>query len=65
MIKKFYTFLHNHSIGVVRGLYAAPIIIVILDNFIKSDVFFKISILICCAISLTIQIGNDSKWYNT
>lgn len=65
MIKKFYKFLHNHSIGVVRSLYAAPIISAIVDKFVDNNIFFKTVILICCAISLTIQIGNDSKWYNT
>lgn len=59
MIKRFYRFLHNHIIGVVRVLYVMPLIGVLPRN----DTFFKIVVLICCAISLTIQLGNDGRWY--
>lgn len=62
-IKKFYKFMHNHSLGVIRFLYVTPIVVVVIDKYLKSNVFFKIAILLCCAMSLTIQIGNDQKWY--
>lgn len=63
MIKRFYKFLHEHSLGVIRFLYATPIVVVVIDKFLKNDAFFKIAILMCCAISLTIQIGHNQKWY--
>ena len=63
MVKKFYKFIHNHSIGTIRFLYATPIVVVVIDKFLNNNAFFKIAILLCCAISLTIQIGHDQKWY--
>ena len=59
LIKKFYRFLHEHTIGVIRALYATPIIALLTND----GAFFKFIILLCCAISLTIQFGHDKRWY--
>ena len=59
LIKKFYRFLHEHTIGVIRALYATPIIALFTNN----EPFFKFIILLCCAISVTIQVGHDKRWY--
>lgn len=63
MIKKFYKFLHNHPIGTIRFLYICPIVAVALDGFLTINPFVELTILFCAAISITIQIGNDQKWF--
>lgn len=61
MIRKFYKFLCRHSIGVIRGLYLMPIIAVVL-RICSGDLIYKVIILYCLAISLTIQIGSACEW---
>ena len=64
MIKRFYKFLHNHPIGTIRFLYICPIVAVVLDILFGINSFFNLIILFCATISITIQIGNDQKWYS-
>ena len=59
MIKNLYSFLHNHSVGTIRLLYLS----VLVGSLTGIDMVFKCIVLICCAISLTIQIGTDQRWY--
>lgn len=59
IIKKFYKFLHKHTIGTIRILYLAPII-ALLTN---SEHFFKFIVVLCCVTNITIQVGHDKGWY--
>jgi len=61
MIKRFYKFICRHSIGVIRFLYLMPIVAVVIGAF-WSDVIYKVIILFCLAISITVQIGSACKW---
>lgn len=61
MIKKLYIFLHNHPVGTIRTIY----FLIFAGALTRNDTIFKCMILICCAISVTVQIGAVGKFDET
>lgn len=58
LIKRWYRFLCDHSVGVIRTLYLAPVPAVLTCN----ETILGAVLLACAAVSITYQVGNAARW---
>lgn len=58
LIKRWYKWLCDHDIGVMRWLYLSPLI----ACFTLNEHIFRFVLLMDCAVSITFSIGNAKRW---
>lgn len=57
-MERWYRFLCDHSVGVIRALYLAPVLAVLTCN----ETILWAVLLACTAVSITYQVGNGAQW---
>ena len=60
ILKKFYRFLSKHTLGIIRILYLALVVAVILKGI--NSYISEYIIAVCVVISVTVQVGILGKW---
>lgn len=58
-LKRWYLWLYRHYVGMLRFLYLAPIVVML----VAGDKVFQAIVLFDCAMALTYSIGNSKGWY--